>query len=332
MRGRVDVLQEQRPLRTTPAPKPAARLDPLGADPLRDPLLRHDGLARAAAPATPPVTQRVEEPSDAEPLDWGAIIAALAREEFVGGVPDLDERVAPLPEERALIEGEGASDSVATETALATEAAPATETAPATEAALATDHATAAPVDDEDVQRVRKKKTTRRAKVVSNIVAEDKTGVRAKLRRGSPSNVGPYTTHAFGGRTYYHQSDTSGRITKYQGRLSFVKGGRSATMKTKNKRKTDQNGHLIAHSFGGDPTFSLGYVAMNKTVNGAGGEWGQMEGYVRKRLQVTSTSAYMAVKPIYPPTQPNMFRPTSVRVSLYFNRSPFKITFLIDTP
>jgi hypothetical protein len=160
----------------------------------------------------------------------------------------------------------------------------------------------------------------------------DRTGVRAKLNRRAPSKgkLGGYNTHNYGGRTYYHQSDARGRITKYQGPLTYVQGGRVATIKTKNKRKTDQNGHLIAHSVGGDPHFALGYVAMNKQINSAGGDWGRMEGYIRSRLQQTGIMVYMAVKPNYPSA--TMHRPDSVRVSVYFNRSPFKVTFNINTP
>lgn len=179
------------------------------------------------------------------------------------------------------------------------------------------------------IQLARSKPRKPRA-VPGTATFQDTTGMRAKLTRGTPGVPGNYTTHAYSNRSYYYQQDNSGRITKYQGRLAYVKGGRSATKKTRNKRVNDDNAHLIAHSLGGNPKFALGYVAMARTINQRGGAWYKMEGYIRARVQQKGTKVYMATKPHYP--TPTMKRPDYIDVSVYFNRSPYKIKFRIDTP
>lgn len=178
------------------------------------------------------------------------------------------------------------------------------------------------------IQLVRKKPKTKPVPGTATFV--DRTGVRAKLARGTPGVPGNYTLHQHSGRNYYYQQDLSGRVTKYQGQCTYVKGGRSATKKTRNKRVNDDNAHLIAHSLGGNPRFALGYVAMSRNINQRGGTWYRMEGYVRGRLTQKGTKVYMATKPHYP--TPTLKRPDYIEVSVYFNRSPFKIKFRIDTP
>jgi hypothetical protein len=174
---------------------------------------------------------------------------------------------------------------------------------------------------------------TRRRKpmvVPGTATYQDTGGKRAKLDRGTPGVPGNYTTHPYSNRNYFYQQDNTGRITKYQGRLSYVKGGRSATKKTKNKRVNDDNAHLIAHSLGGNPKFALGYVAMARVINQRGGDWYRMESYIRRRLVMKNSKVYMATKPHYP--TPTMKRPDYIEVSVYFNRSPYKIKFRINTP
>lgn len=166
----------------------------------------------------------------------------------------------------------------------------------------------------------------------ATLVSADTTAVRAKLGRGAPKAIGAkgYLTHTFSGRQYYFKSDAQKRTIRYQGALSVVKGGRTATKKTKNKRKADENAHLIAHSLGGDPYFTQGYVAMSQNINRNNGDWYRMEGYIRNRLKANKTKAYMAVKPHYP--TPSIKRPDYIEVSVYFNRAPYKLKFKIPTP
>lgn len=165
---------------------------------------------------------------------------------------------------------------------------------------------------------------------LAGFVSKDTSGARARLTRGSPSTAGTYSTRTYNGRTYYYKTDPQGRIVKYQGLLAYVSGGRTATKKTRNKRVGDQNGHLIAHSLGGDPHFTLGYVAMKARINQRGGDWYRMEHYIRERLKTKGTKVYMAVKPHYP--TPTLRRPDHILVSVLFNRTPFKVRFRIDTP
>jgi len=150
--------------------------------------------------------------------------------------------------------------------------------------------------------------------------------------KDKPRHPGRYTTHpTYGGRTYHHRIGGVGkRTTKFSGPIVYVRGGRKATPKVPYKRKNDAAGHLIAHSFGGPPKFIGNFVAMNKLVNSAGGDWGKMESYIRNRLKVKSTSAYMSVSPNYP--NPNSKRPDSIRVTVHFNRNPKKKSWDIQTP
>ncbi|HWS85707.1 MAG TPA: DNA/RNA non-specific endonuclease [Pyrinomonadaceae bacterium] len=239
--------------------------------------------------------QRLPDAPGAKPIDWSQIESMLAAEDFGPGMhPDDFEEDGP---ETPVVDSEEVVQP---------------KMMPGV------------------IQAAKRKQKTR--PLPGTVIDTDRTGVRAKLNRGTPSagKIGNYNTHGYGGRTYYHQVDGRGRITKYQGPLRYVSGGRVATVPTKNKRKGDQNGHLIAHSLGGDPKFSLGYVAMKRSINLAGGDWGKMESYVRYRLQQKGIKVYMAVKPSY--ATATIGRPNSIRVSVYFNRSPFKVIFNIDTP
>lgn len=137
------------------------------------------------------------------------------------------------------------------------------------------------------------------------------------------------TSHTHGGRTYYYRKDASGRTVKIAGSIVHTTAKRSATRKTKNKRKNDANGHLIAHSIGGPPTLTENYVAMDRAINSAGGDWGKVEGYIRTRIQQRGTQAWMAVLPSYP--NATMQRPHEIEVRLKFNRSPYSIRFKIPT-
>lgn len=120
------------------------------------------------------------------------------------------------------------------------------------------------------------------------------------------------------------------QTVRQPGPLHYVQGGRVGTKKTKNKRVADENAHLIAHSIGGDPRFTLGYVAMKRNINRDNGHWYMMERYIRDRLKAKGSKVYMAVKPHYP--SDTMKRPDYILISVYFNRAPYKISFKILTP
>lgn len=138
------------------------------------------------------------------------------------------------------------------------------------------------------------------------------------------------STRVYGGRTYHYRTDPQGRLEKISGPLTYTNAGRVATMKVPNKRRSDQSGHLFAHSLGGPPRLNLNYVAMNRRINSAGGEWGKMEGYIRARMKQRGTRGWMSVKPDYPRVA--MKRPHRIRVRARFNRSPYVVHFLIPTP
>jgi len=145
----------------------------------------------------------------------------------------------------------------------------------------------------------------------------------------TPKKIAGYTVTPIGGRNYYSRKDHMGRVTKFAGSLKYHTGSRQSTPKVPYKRNNDQAGHLIAHSFGGPPKFTDNFVAMDKKVNSKGGAWGRMESYIRTRLKQSGTKVWMAVRPNYPGKNR---RPDVIRVSLTFNRSPFKVRFRIPTP
>jgi hypothetical protein len=152
-----------------------------------------------------------------------------------------------------------------------------------------------------------------------------------QMVKARPKNRRGYATTAHAGRTYYHRHDAaSNRTIKFAGPIIYTQCGRIATPKVSYKRKADHAGHLIAHSFGGPPRFAGNFVAMNKLVNSAGGDWGEMEAYIRKRLKARNTAAYMSVSPQY--SDPKTKRPTSIVVTVHFNRDPKKKRFTILTP
>ncbi|MBC8754332.1 DNA/RNA non-specific endonuclease [Kordia sp. YSTF-M3] len=157
------------------------------------------------------------------------------------------------------------------------------------------------------------------------------TGISKIKRVGKrrPKSLGGYAQTTVSGRKYYSRKDPTGRVVKFAGGLKYSKAARKATPKVPYKRKNDAAGHLIAHSFGGPPKFTDNFVAMNKTINSAGGAWGKMEGYIRQRLKQKNIEVWMSVKPHYVGKSK---RPISIGVSLTFNRSPFKVKFNIATP
>jgi hypothetical protein len=153
--------------------------------------------------------------------------------------------------------------------------------------------------------------------------------VRTSPRRWAARGI---TAHTHGGHTYYHhreQIGTSYRTSRMEGPIRYHAGIRKATRKTTGKKNGYANGHLIAHSFAGPPMFAGNYVAMQAAINSAGGDWGRMETYIRRRLQQAGIAAYMVAKPGYLNTT-NRQRPSEIHVSVYFNRSPYKVKFDID--
>ncbi|MEM6684605.1 MAG: DNA/RNA non-specific endonuclease [Bacteroidota bacterium] len=144
-----------------------------------------------------------------------------------------------------------------------------------------------------------------------------------------PKRLAGYTTQTFGGRTYYTRKDAAGRVIKFAGSVVYTTTPRVATPDVPNKRVKDQSGHLIAHSFGGPTKMKDNFVAMNKTANSKSGSWGKMEGYIRARLKQKGIKAWMSVRPRYAGT---IKRPHNIKVSLTFNRSPYKIGFDVNMP
>lgn len=159
---------------------------------------------------------------------------------------------------------------------------------------------------------------------------EQPPGKIAGAVKKQPSSLAGWKTLIYGGRTYFYRMDASARTRKIAGRIEFDSSARLATKKVGNKRKNDASGHLIAHSFGGPPTLTANYVAMSRQVNSAGGNWGIMEAYIRNRLKVPNTAAYMSVTPRYP--NPSIKRPNEILVTVHFNRAPKKKRWLIPTP
>lgn len=155
-----------------------------------------------------------------------------------------------------------------------------------------------------------------------------KQSLAVPLKTG-PKHPGKYTTTAYGGRTYYYRTDPSKRTIKISGPLVYTKGDRKPTAKVPYKRKTDASGHLIAHSFGGPPSLTQNYVAMNKFINSAGGDWGKVEGYIRTRLKQKGIGVWMAVLPQYSGVSK---RPHEIWVRLRFNKSPYVVRFKVLTP
>lgn len=158
----------------------------------------------------------------------------------------------------------------------------------------------------------------------------DKTYVPGKKFIDSPSSKKTYLVHQYDGRDFYYKKDATNRVTEMHGTLRHVIAKRQKTGKVKNKRKNDHSSHLIAHSLGGDPKFTDNYVSMKDSINSHGGEWHQMEHYVRERLKKANSKAYMACVLEYNGTAKG--RPSRIRVSVYFNRIPYKVDFTINTP
>lgn len=145
-------------------------------------------------------------------------------------------------------------------------------------------------------------------------------------------NTRGFQQRTYGGRNYYWRLDAQNRTDRMEGQIELTDAPRTATKKTRGKRKNDHNGHLIAHSLGGDPKFTAAYVAMARSVNLAGGAWGRMEAYVRRMLSGRSMRAYMVTKPMYPGpgSKASKVRPDRILVSVYFSVKPYKAKFVIN--
>jgi hypothetical protein len=157
----------------------------------------------------------------------------------------------------------------------------------------------------------------------------EQAGLEAVVKT-KPKHLNKYPrTHDYGDRKYYSRTDLQGRVTKIAGPLQYTKSNRVGTLKVPYKRKGDQSGHLIAHSFGGPPKFTHNYVAMKKEINQAGGDWGKMETYIRNRLKAKNTNAWMSVQPVY--ANDKTKRPSEIKVTVKFNRPPTEKTFNIKT-
>ncbi|WP_165962893.1 DNA/RNA non-specific endonuclease [Occultella glacieicola] len=182
---------------------------------------------------------------------------------------------------------------------------------------------------DPQVQRGKTTPQTRRAALIKRgLLTTTSFGKGSFPVKTGPKNVHKYSRHKHDGRKYYfaHAKNRTGKVS---GPLVLVRGGRSATMKVPNKRKSDASGHLIAHSLGGPPRLLANYVAMNRKINSAGGDWGRLEQVIRDRLRVKGTKCWMSVRPVY---GANVNRPTSIVVKLRFNRSPHVMVATILTP
>ncbi|MBD2526674.1 DNA/RNA non-specific endonuclease [Nostoc sp. FACHB-133] len=155
----------------------------------------------------------------------------------------------------------------------------------------------------------------------------EEVGLEVKAK---PKHPNKYSTHDYSGRTYYSRKDPQGRVTKIAGPLKHTIGKRVGTLKVSYKRKGDQSGHLIAHSLGGPPRLDHNYVAMKREINAAGGQWGKMESYIRKRLKANGSAAWMSVEPVYKDDKNK--RPIEINVTVKFNRPPKEKKYNIKTP
>ena len=146
-----------------------------------------------------------------------------------------------------------------------------------------------------------------------------------------PKNPHKYTfIHTHLKRDYYVQQDSNNRVTKMSGTLAYTTTKRKKTLKVPNKRKGDQSGHLFAHSLGGPHDLGQNYVAMKREVNNAGGEWGQMESYIRKRLKRPGAKAYMSIELFY--LSSTIKRPNRAEVHVRFNYKPKDMSWNIQLP
>lgn len=147
--------------------------------------------------------------------------------------------------------------------------------------------------------------------------------------KSRPKHYTNYMKHKHAGRNYFFRSDANKRVAKIAGPLVYTTTKRFPTLKVAAKRKTDASGHLIAHSLGGPPKLTHNYLAMNRFINSAGGDWGKTEAYIRDRCKVKGTKVWMSVYPRY---LNKSKRPYEIEVRLKFNKKPQNVRFLIDTP
>jgi DNA/RNA non-specific endonuclease len=145
-----------------------------------------------------------------------------------------------------------------------------------------------------------------------------------------PKRLAGYKHHKHAGRSYWVRFDPQGRVSKVVGNLAYTQAARAATGKVANKRKNDVSAHAIAHSLGAPPDLSENYFALDKAINSAGGDYGKMEHYLRKRMAQNGSNGYMAVNLRYP--NDTIRRPHEVVTSARFNRSPSRVIFNINAP
>jgi ribosomal protein S20 len=140
----------------------------------------------------------------------------------------------------------------------------------------------------EDLLKLAKKK---------NIDISDEMKQISKLILPEPGTTAKYTYKTTNGseiveNTYEFTTDTSRRTTKVKGQL-FEKGDRSRDRSGEkwqkeaggnSRRDEDQGGHLVADRFDG-PTYPANLVAMDKTLNQAGGDWWKWEEFWAEQLR-----------------------------------------------
>jgi len=148
--------------------------------------------------------------------------------------------------------------------------------------------------------------------------------------KSEPNNRHNYDyEYTYNGLKFFHRLDGK-RTAKFAGPIVYTRAPRRPTPKVRYKRKTDAAGNLIAHSLGGPYNYPGNFVAMDKFINGAGGDWGKMEHYVRTKLKKKGAKGYMSAKPVYHSSKSH--RPVQIIVTAHFNRSPFRKRWIIATP
>lgn len=161
--------------------------------------------------------------------------------------------------------------------------------------------------------------------LVAAVDRNDPGGVKTVPK--TPGNYG--LVHPYQGRSYHVRKDADKRVTKIAGPLAYTTSKRVATKRTAYKRRRDVNFHLLAHFAGGPSDLQENYVAVDRLINSAGGDWGRIETYLRQRLRQQRIKAYGSVKPVFA-GKPK--RPSAIGATFRFNTSPYKVKFNVGTP
>lgn len=117
---------------------------------------------------------------------------------------------------------------------------------------------------------------------------------------------------------YLYKTDNQGRVKSVEANLQLGKNDRNSYQQKVSGRNDrgddDHGGHLIASMFKG-PGEGINIVPMDKTFNGSGGEWGQLEKTWQSALK-SNKSVKVNIQPIYSGTSK---RPASFMIEQMIN-------------